>query len=147
MTWLALSPEEWVAVRLSIKVASIATLASLPIGIIVAILLARGRFWGHSLLNGFVLLPLILPPVVLALPLASTFGLSVPNATGAGPWWRNQVRVTGTPARPPLATLLRIGFVTGASPKPPTAAELAWLAALGFAECALLLRRQRREGS
>lgn len=43
-----------------------------------------------------------------------------------------------------LATLLRIGFVTGASPKPPTAAELAWLAALGFAVCALLLRRQRR---
>ncbi len=44
------------------------------------------------------------------------------------------------------ATLLRIGFVTGASPKPPTAAELAWLAALGFAVCAVLLSRQRRDG-
>ena len=54
MEWLQLSPEEWVAVRLSIKVSIWATLVSLPLGILVALALARGRFWGKSLLNGIV---------------------------------------------------------------------------------------------
>jgi molybdate transport system permease protein len=40
----------------------------------VALALARGRFWGHSLLNGFVLLPLILPPVVTGYVLLLLFG-------------------------------------------------------------------------
>ena len=64
MDWLTLSPEEWTAVRLSLRVAIVATLASLPIGIAVAFVLARYRFWGISVLNGLVLMPLILPPVV-----------------------------------------------------------------------------------
>ena len=64
MDWLTLSAEEWTAVRLSLRVATVATLVSLPFGIAIAMALARGRFWGHSLLNGLVLLPLILPPVV-----------------------------------------------------------------------------------
>jgi molybdate transport system permease protein len=64
MDWMTLSPEEWTAVRLSLRVAIVATLFSLPVGIAVALLLARVRFWGRSLLNGLVLLPLILPPVV-----------------------------------------------------------------------------------
>jgi molybdate transport system permease protein len=59
-----LSPEEWTAVRLSIKVAFWAMTASLPVGIAVALLLARGRFWGKSILNGIVHLPLVMPPVV-----------------------------------------------------------------------------------
>ena len=71
---MTLSPEEWTAVRLSLKVATVATLFSLPIGIGVALLLARYRFWGHSLLNGLVLLPLILPPVVTGYILLVLFG-------------------------------------------------------------------------
>lgn len=74
MSWLTLSPDEWTAVRLSIKVATVATLASLPVAIAVAVALARGRFWGHALLNGFVLLPLILPPVVTGYVLLILFG-------------------------------------------------------------------------
>lgn len=74
MEWLILSPEEWVAVRLSLKVALVATLVSLPIGIAVAMALVRGRFWGRSLLNGFVMLPLILPPVVTGYLLLILFG-------------------------------------------------------------------------
>ena len=35
---------------------------------------ARGRFWGQSLLNGLVLLPLILPPVVTGYILLLLFG-------------------------------------------------------------------------
>ncbi|MCO6049817.1 molybdate ABC transporter permease subunit [Mesorhizobium sp. RP14(2022)] len=74
MDWLQLSPEEWSAVRLSIKVSSWATLASLPLGLAVALLLARGRFPGKSVLNGIVHLPLILPPVVTGYLLLLSFG-------------------------------------------------------------------------
>src|SRR3954465_5638965 len=71
---LNLSPEEWTAVRLSIRVASVAMLASLPVGIAVAYLLARGRFPGKAILDGIVLLPLILPPVVTGYLLLIWFG-------------------------------------------------------------------------
>jgi molybdate transport system permease protein len=71
---MGLSPEEWMAVRLSIRVAVVATLFGLPFGLLVAMALARGRFWGHSLLNGLVLLPLLLPPVVTGYVLLLLFG-------------------------------------------------------------------------
>jgi molybdate transport system permease protein len=74
MGWLSLSPDEWTAVRLSIKVATWAMLASVPPGIVIALLLARGRFWGKSVLNGLVHLPLILPPVVTGYLLLLSFG-------------------------------------------------------------------------
>ncbi|MEZ5859514.1 MAG: molybdate ABC transporter permease subunit [Geminicoccaceae bacterium] len=71
---IELTPEEWTAVYLSIRVAGWATLISLPAGILVAVLLARGRFWGRELLNGLVHLPLILPPVVTGYLLLLLFG-------------------------------------------------------------------------
>ena len=74
MDWISLSPQEWTAVRLSLRVATVATLFGLPFGLMVAMALARGRFWGRSLLNGFVLLPLILPPVVTGYVLLILFG-------------------------------------------------------------------------
>ncbi|GJD42396.1 Molybdenum transport system permease protein ModB [Methylobacterium cerastii] len=61
---LDLTPDEWTAVALSLKVAAVATFASLLPGIAVAWLLARRRFPGRALLDGLVHLPLILPPVV-----------------------------------------------------------------------------------
>jgi molybdate transport system permease protein len=76
MDWLG--PEEWQAVRLSIRVAFWATLASLPLGIAVAMLLARGRFRGRQILNGLVHLPLVLPPVVTGYLLLVTFGRTAP---------------------------------------------------------------------
>lgn len=69
-----LTPEEWIAVRLSLLVAAVATAASLPFGIAVAYALARGRFWGKSALDALVHLPLILPPVVTGYLLLLTFG-------------------------------------------------------------------------
>ena len=75
MNWLLdLTPDEWNAVRLSIKVATVAMLFSLPPGIAIALLLARGKFWGKTLLNGVVHLPRILPPVVTGYLLLLTFG-------------------------------------------------------------------------
>lgn len=59
-----LGPDGTTALFLSLKVSLWATMASLPPGILCALVLARGRFWGHGLLNGLVHLPLILPPVV-----------------------------------------------------------------------------------
>lgn len=78
----ALSPEEWAALNLSLKVALVATLASLPAGIAVALLLARGRFWGRGVLDALVHLPLILPPVVTGYLLLLAFGRKGP----AGAW-------------------------------------------------------------
>ena len=78
MDWLELSPDEWNAVRLSIKVSIWATLASLPLGIAIAYVLARKEFWGKSILNGIVHLPLILPPVVTGYLLLLTFGRRAP---------------------------------------------------------------------
>jgi molybdate transport system permease protein len=69
-----LTPEEWAAVRLSLLVATTAMLASLPFGLATALLLARGRFWGRSLLDAAVHLPLILPPVVTGYLLLIWFG-------------------------------------------------------------------------
>jgi molybdate transport system permease protein len=69
-----LTPDEWRAVALSLRVSFWATLVSLPIGIAVAYVLARYRFWGRQLLNGLVHLPLILPPVVTGYLLLLTFG-------------------------------------------------------------------------
>ncbi len=47
---------------------------SLPLGICTALILSRGRFWGKSLLNGIVHLPLVMPPVVTGYLLLLSFG-------------------------------------------------------------------------
>ena len=71
---LTLTPEELTAVKLSLRVATLATAASLPFGVLAAVILARGRFYGRSLLNALVFLPLILPPVVTGYVLLLLFG-------------------------------------------------------------------------
>ena len=71
---MELTPDEWIALALSRKVAGVATLASLPVGIAAAYALARGRFPGRTLLDGLVHLPLVLPPVVTGYALLLTFG-------------------------------------------------------------------------
>ncbi len=70
----AWTPEDLAAVALSLKVATWATLASVPVALPVAVLLARGRFWGKSLIDGLVHLPLVLPPVVTGYLLLRLFG-------------------------------------------------------------------------
>jgi molybdate transport system permease protein len=69
-----LPPEAATALALSLRVSLVATLASLPFGILAAYALARWRFPGHGVLNGLVHLPLILPPVVTGYLLLLTFG-------------------------------------------------------------------------
>ncbi|HEY1152541.1 MAG TPA: molybdate ABC transporter permease subunit [Pseudolabrys sp.] len=69
-----LSPEEWTAIHLSLRIAVVATACSLPFGIAVAWLLARRNFWGKGLLDGVIHLPLVLPPVVTGYLLLIAFG-------------------------------------------------------------------------
>jgi molybdate transport system permease protein len=73
-----LTPEEWDAVRLSLQVSAVAVVASLPLALAIAFLLARGRFWGRAALDALVHLPLILPPVVTGYLLLLSFGRNAP---------------------------------------------------------------------
>ncbi|MBB6301078.1 molybdate transport system permease protein [Rhizobium leucaenae] len=73
-----MSSDEWTAIELSLRVSTVAMLVSLPFGIAAAMLLARGKFWGKSIVNGIVHLPLILPPVVTGFILLILFGRKGP---------------------------------------------------------------------
>ncbi len=73
-----LSPSELEALRLSVEVGLVSMAASLPVGFALAYILARRDFLGKSLLNGLVLLPLVLPPVVTGLILLMLFGSQGP---------------------------------------------------------------------
>jgi len=75
---LELSSQDWTAVALSLRVAAVSTVIALPFGIAIATLLARRDFWGKALLDGIVLLPLVLPPVVTGYLLLVTFGRRAP---------------------------------------------------------------------
>ncbi len=74
----AITPEEMVAIRLSLRVATVAVVASLPVAIAVAYLLSRARFRGKILLDGLVHMPLVLPPVVTGYVLLILFGRRAP---------------------------------------------------------------------
>src|SRR6266567_4030889 len=71
---LDLSPDEWIAIRLSLKIALVATAVALPFGAAIAWVLARKNFWGKALLDGLVHMPLVLPPVVTGYLLLISFG-------------------------------------------------------------------------
>lgn len=69
-----LSGDEWLALRLSLQVATLSLLFTLPFAIAVAWLLARSRFVGKTALDALVHLPLVLPPVVVGYFLLLLFG-------------------------------------------------------------------------
>ena len=63
-----------IALTLSIKTATVSTIACVLLGIPMALTLARGYFPGQSMLRSLVLLPLVMPPVVGGIALLYTFG-------------------------------------------------------------------------
>jgi len=73
-----LSPAELEAIRLSLSVASRSVLFGLPFAVLVAWLLARRKLKGQILLDAFVHLPLVLPPVVVGYLLLVLFGTRGP---------------------------------------------------------------------
>lgn len=69
-----LTPEEWSALELSLKVAAWCMVLGLLPGIALAWLLARKEFFGKGLVDALVLLPMVLPPVVPGYLLLVAFG-------------------------------------------------------------------------
>ena len=75
---LSLTAQDWTAILLSLRIASVATLVTLPFGIAVALLLARKEFIGKPLVEAVIYLPLVLPPVVTGYLLLITLGRKAP---------------------------------------------------------------------
>lgn len=73
-----LTAEEWGIVGLSLKVSILAILVTLPIAFALAYLLARARFFGKTIVDGLVHLPLVVPPVVVGWLLLIAFGQNGP---------------------------------------------------------------------
>lgn len=71
---MMLTEYEWQVLLLSLKIAAMAIVFSLPIAIFSAWLLARCQFWGKSLFDSIIHLPLVLPPVALGYLLLMTMG-------------------------------------------------------------------------
>jgi molybdate transport system permease protein len=84
--WLGLSPDEWTAVELSLRIAVTATAVALPFGVLAAYALARWQFPGKMLFDGFVHLPLVLPPVVTGYVLLVLFGRRGPLGEFFADW-------------------------------------------------------------
>lgn len=113
-----LPPEAATALALSLRVSLVATLVSLPIGVLVAYALARWRFPGQGLLNGLVHLPLILPPVVTGYLLLLAFGRQ--GWVGAPLWdwfgftfafrWTGAALAAGVMAFPLLVRAIRLAI-------------------------------------
>jgi molybdate transport system permease protein len=59
---------------LTLKVAGVATLVSFLVGVMLAFLVARSRFWGREVVDSLATLPLIMPPTVLGYYLIVVIG-------------------------------------------------------------------------
>ena len=113
-----LSPGEWQALGLSLRVSLWATVLSLPVGVLVAYALARWSFWGKTVLNGLVYLPLILPPVVTGYLLLITFGRKGPVGTVLEDWfgiilsfrWTGAVLAAAIMAFPLMVRAIRLAI-------------------------------------
>ncbi|HYZ31192.1 MAG TPA: molybdate ABC transporter permease subunit [Crenalkalicoccus sp.] len=99
---LDLTPEEWQAVRLSLSVAGRSVALGLPLAVLAALLLARGRFPGRVLLDALVHLPMVLPPVVVGWLLLVLFGLRGPIGGPLHDWFG--IRLVFTTGGAALAT-------------------------------------------
>jgi molybdate transport system permease protein len=119
-----LGEAEWQAVALSFRVSLWATVLSLPFGILAAYALARWQFWGKSVLNGLVHLPLILPPVVTGYVLLLTFGRRGPVGSWLESWfgivlsfrWTGAVLAAAVMAFPLMVRAIRLA-VEAVDPK------------------------------
>jgi len=117
---LTLTPVETEALFLSLRVGLAGTLCSLPLALLVAWLLARGRFVGQQLLNGLVHLPLVLPPVVVGFALLVLFGRHGP----IGAWlydtfgftvafnWKGAALASAVMGFPLMARAMRLSLET-----------------------------------
>jgi molybdate transport system permease protein len=97
-----LTADEWQAVRISLIVASRSTAFGLPLAVLAAYALTRGRFVGRPVLDALVHLPLVMPPVVIGWGLLLLFGVRGPLGSLLQDWFG--VRLVFTTAGAALAT-------------------------------------------
>ena len=84
---LGLSPDEIGILALSLRVALVSVVCSLPLAILVAYGLARSPFPGKTLVDAIVHLPLVLPPVVVGFALLVLFGKRGPIGSVLDEWF------------------------------------------------------------
>lgn len=101
----------------TLLMAAVATLLMLPPGIAIAWVLARRRFWGRSVLETLVSLPLVVPPVATGLLLLKLFGRRGPIGALLEPLgveivftWRGVVIAMAVMGLPLLIRAARAGF-------------------------------------
>ena len=82
-----LSPDEWQILALSVRVAIVSVVCSLPVAVLVALVIARLEFPGKTLLDALVHLPLVLPPVVVGFALLVLFGKRGPIGSLLDAWF------------------------------------------------------------
>jgi len=111
------SAAETTAMMLSLKVAGVATLVSLPFAVLTAWILAKKRFYGKLLLDALVHLPLVMPPVVTGYVLLLLFGRK--GALGGffeslglvfSFRWTGAALAAGIMAFPLMVRAMRLGF-------------------------------------
>ncbi len=98
-------PRVYAALRLSFGCASLAAAIALPLGLLLAWVLVRQRFWGRRLLDSLVDLPFALPTAVAGITLTDLFG---PNGLLGTPLGRLGIKVAYTP----LGILVALVFVS-----------------------------------
>jgi molybdate transport system permease protein len=96
-----LSEDEWQIVFLTLGVAARSVAFGLPVAVLVAWLLVRGRFFGRPILDAVAHLPMVLPPVVVGWLLLLIFGVEGPIGAWLQSWFG--VRLVFTTAGAALA--------------------------------------------
>jgi molybdate transport system permease protein len=115
-----LTTAEWETLRLSLFVATVAVAGSLPIGMAAAWLLARKTFWGKTLLETAINLPLVLPPVVTGYLLLVALGRRGWFGGRLEAWfglefvfdWKGAAVASAVMAFPLLVRPIRLAFAT-----------------------------------
>jgi molybdate transport system permease protein len=114
-----LTPAEWETLRLSLFVAMVAVVCSLPYGMALAWLLARKSFWGKTLLETAINLPLVMPPVVTGYLLLVVLGRRGWLGSRLEAWfglefvfdWKGAAVASAVMAFPLLVRPMRLAFV------------------------------------
>ncbi len=112
-----LTPDEWNALALSLRVALVGIVGALPLALAFAWLLSRYRFPGRLLLESLLFLPMVVPPVVTGYALLALFG----RHGMIGEWlagigivfafrWTGAALAAGVMAFPLLVLSVRVAF-------------------------------------
>ncbi|MGH6762438.1 MAG: molybdate ABC transporter permease subunit [Phyllobacterium sp.] len=115
---IQLGEAEWAIILLSLRIALVAILFSLPVAFAVAWVLARYEFWGKSLLQALVTMPLVLPPVVTGYLLLVWFGARGTFGSYLNEWfgftfafrWTGAALAAGVMAFPLLVRPIRLSI-------------------------------------